>query len=158
MSVVDQAPGDVVVVLAGDHVYKMDYSPFVAFHRQRRADVTIAVRRVPLAEATRMGILAMDESGRITEFQEKPKQPKSDLASMGVYVFSKRALHRWLDEDHPGLRQRRHPGDDRRAAPASTATASTATGRTWGRSTATGRPTWRSWRIARRSTSTTRSG
>ena len=79
----------------------MDYSPFVAFHRQRRADVTIAVRRVPLAEASRMGILAMDETGRITEFQEKPKQPKSDLASMGVYVFSKRAFHRWLDADHP---------------------------------------------------------
>jgi glucose-1-phosphate adenylyltransferase len=101
LSVVDQAPGDVVLILAGDHVYKMDYSPFVAFHRQRRADVTIAVRRVPLAEATRMGILAADETGRITEFQEKPKQPKSDLASMGVYVFSKRALHRWLTDDHP---------------------------------------------------------
>lgn len=101
MSVVDQAPGDVVVVLAGDHVYKMDYSPFIAFHRRRRADVTIAVRRVPLAEASRMGILAMDESGRIEEWQEKPKQPKSDLASMGVYVFSKKALHRWLDQDSP---------------------------------------------------------
>ncbi len=101
LSVVDQAPGDVVLVLAGDHVYKMDYSPFVTFHRQRRAEVTIAVRRVPLAEASRMGILAMDETGRITEFQEKPKQPKSDLASMGVYVFSKRALHRWLDEGRP---------------------------------------------------------
>lgn len=100
MSVVDQAAGDAVLILAGDHVYKMDYSPFLAFHRQRRADVTIAVRRVPLDEATRMGILAADESGRITEWQEKPKQPKSDLASMGVYVFSKRALHRWLDEDH----------------------------------------------------------
>jgi glucose-1-phosphate adenylyltransferase len=101
MRAVDQAPGDVVLVLAGDHVYKMDYSPFVTFHRQRRADVTIAVRRVPLAEASRMGILAMDEAGRITEFQEKPKQPKSDLASMGVYVFSKRAFHRWLDASHP---------------------------------------------------------
>jgi glucose-1-phosphate adenylyltransferase len=101
LSMIDQAPGDVVLILAGDHVYKMDYSPFVAFHRQRRADVTIAVRSVPLAEASRMGILAMDETGRITEFQEKPKQPKSDLASMGVYVFSKRALHRVLDPDRP---------------------------------------------------------
>ncbi|MCU0477422.1 MAG: sugar phosphate nucleotidyltransferase [Chloroflexi bacterium] len=101
MSVVDQAPGDAVVVLAGDHVYKMDYSPFVAFHRQKHADVTIAVRRVPLAEASRMGILAVDDAGRVTEFQEKPKQPTSDLASMGVYVFSKRAFHRWLDEGHP---------------------------------------------------------
>jgi glucose-1-phosphate adenylyltransferase len=84
------------VVLAGDHVYKMDYQPFVAFHRRRRADATLAVRRVPLADATRMGILAMDDTGRVTDFAEKPKQPKSDLASMGVYVFSKRALHRWL--------------------------------------------------------------
>jgi glucose-1-phosphate adenylyltransferase len=77
----------------------MDYQPFVAAHRRKRADVTIAVRRVPLAEATRMGILALDESDRITEWQEKPKQPKSDLASMGVYVFSKKALRRWLSEE-----------------------------------------------------------
>jgi glucose-1-phosphate adenylyltransferase len=61
--------------------------------------VTIAVRRVPLAEATRMGILALDENDKVTEWQEKPKHPKSDLASMGVYVFSKRALRRWLSED-----------------------------------------------------------
>ncbi len=101
LSVVDQAPGDLVVILAGDHVYKMDYQPFVAFHRRKNADATIAVRRVPLAEATRMGVLAADDAGRITEFQEKPKQPRSDLASMGVYVFTKRALHRWLDEENP---------------------------------------------------------
>src|SRR4249919_1389613 len=77
----------------------MDYQPFIAAHRRKRADVTIAVRRVPLAEATRMGILALDENDRVTEWQEKPKHPKSDLASMGVYVFSKRALMRWLSED-----------------------------------------------------------
>src|SRR4249919_3137701 len=77
----------------------MDYQPFVAAHRRHRADVTIAVRRVPLAEATRMGILALDENDRVTEWQEKPKQPKSDLASMGVYVFSKKTLRRWLSED-----------------------------------------------------------
>jgi glucose-1-phosphate adenylyltransferase len=90
---------DTVLVLAGDHIYKMDYAPFVAAHRRHRADVTIAVRRVPLAEASRMGILGMDDTLRITEWQEKPKQPKSDLASMGVYVFSKRALREWLSED-----------------------------------------------------------
>ena len=77
----------------------MDYQPFVAAHRRHRADVTIAVRRVPLAEASRMGILALDENDRVIEWQEKPKQPKSDLASMGVYVFSKKALRRWLSED-----------------------------------------------------------
>ena len=92
-------PADTVVVLAGDHIYKMDYQPFVAAHRRRRADVTIAVRRVPLAEASRMGILALDENDRVIEWQEKPKQPKSDLASMGVYVFSKKTLRRWLSED-----------------------------------------------------------
>jgi glucose-1-phosphate adenylyltransferase len=101
INVIDQAQGDTVVILAGDHVYKMDYQPFVAFHRRKRADVTLAVRRVPLADATRMGILAMDENGRVTDFQEKPKQPKSDLASMGVYVFSKKAFHRWLTEARP---------------------------------------------------------
>ncbi len=98
---VEQAPGDCVLVLAGDHVYKMDYQPFVNLHRRRRADVTIAVRRVPMAEAPRMGILAVDEHGRVTEWQEKPKQPKSDLASMGIYVFSKRALREWLSESRP---------------------------------------------------------
>jgi glucose-1-phosphate adenylyltransferase len=99
ISVIERSDADTVLVLAGDHIYKMDYGPFVQAHRRRRADVTIAVRRVPLADATRMGILALDETGRVTEWQEKPKQPKSDLASMGVYVFSKRALLKWLSED-----------------------------------------------------------
>ena len=99
LSVLERAPDDTVLILAGDHIYKMDYQPFVSFHRRRRADVTIAVRRVPLAEASRMGILAMDETSRITDWQEKPKQPKSDLASMGVYVFSKKALRRWLSDE-----------------------------------------------------------
>jgi glucose-1-phosphate adenylyltransferase len=98
-NVLEHSKADTILVLAGDHIYKMDYQPFVAAHRARRADVTIAVRRVPLADASRMGILAMDDSHRVTEWQEKPKQPKSDLASMGVYVFSKRALRRWLSED-----------------------------------------------------------
>jgi glucose-1-phosphate adenylyltransferase len=99
LNVVEHSVGDTVLVLAGDHIYKMDYQPFVAAHRRHRADVTIAVRRVPLAEASRMGILALDEQNRVTEWQEKPKQPKSDLASMGVYVFSKKSLRRWLSED-----------------------------------------------------------
>jgi glucose-1-phosphate adenylyltransferase len=98
LNVIEQAAGDAVLVLAGDHIYKMDYQPFVAAHRRHRADVTIAVRRVPLADASRMGILAMDETGRVVEWHEKPRQPKSDLASMGVYVFSKRALHQWLSD------------------------------------------------------------
>ncbi len=98
-NVVEQDAGDAVLILSGDHIYKMDYTPFLAAHRRHRADVTLAVRRVPLAEATRMGILALDDQDRVVDWQEKPKQPKSDLASMGVYVFSKRALRRWLSED-----------------------------------------------------------
>ena len=99
IDVLEHDPSDTVLVLAGDHIYKMDYAPFVAAHRRHRADVTIAVRRVPLAEASRMGILALDENDRVTEWQEKPKQPKSDLASMGVYVFSKKTLRRWLSDE-----------------------------------------------------------
>jgi glucose-1-phosphate adenylyltransferase len=99
LNVIERQAGDIVLVLAGDHIYKMDYQPFIAAHRRRRADVTIAVRRVPLAEASRMGILALDDNDRVIEWQEKPKQPKSDLASMGVYVFSKKALRRWLSEE-----------------------------------------------------------
>jgi glucose-1-phosphate adenylyltransferase len=99
LSVLERSPDDTILILAGDHIYKMDYQPFVSFHRRRRADVTIAVRRVPLAEASRMGILALDETSRITDWQEKPKQPKSDLASMGVYVFTKKALRLWLSDE-----------------------------------------------------------
>jgi glucose-1-phosphate adenylyltransferase len=93
-----QEPGDIVLVLAGDHIYKMDYQPFVAAHRRRRADVTVAVKRVPIGEASRFGILALDDNGEVADWQEKPTQPKSDLASLGIYVFSKKALLAWLDE------------------------------------------------------------
>ncbi len=99
LNVIEHDPADTVLILAGDHIYKMDYLPFLAAHRRHRADVTIAVRQVPIADAPRMGILAMDEHDRVTEWQEKPKHPKSDLASMGVYVFSKKALRLWLSED-----------------------------------------------------------
>jgi glucose-1-phosphate adenylyltransferase len=88
----------VVIVLAGDHIYKMDYQPFVQAHRRRWADVTVAVKRVPIGEASRFGILALGDDDRVADWQEKPKQPKSDLASLGIYVFSKRALEEWLDE------------------------------------------------------------
>jgi glucose-1-phosphate adenylyltransferase len=94
-------PGDIVLVLAGDHIYKMDYGPFVQAHRRHRADVTVAVQQVPLGEAQRFGILALDDDDAVAEWQEKPKQPKSDLASLGIYVFSKRALLTWLTDDRP---------------------------------------------------------
>jgi glucose-1-phosphate adenylyltransferase len=98
-SLLERSDAETILILAGDHIYKMDYQPFLAAHRRKRADATIAVRRVPIADASRMGILAMDDTDRVTEWQEKPKQPKSDLASMGVYVFSRRALLKWLDEE-----------------------------------------------------------
>jgi len=101
LNVLEPDPADTIVILAGDHIYKMDYTPFLAAHRRHRADVTIAVRRVPIADAPRMGILALDDHGKVVDWQEKPKHPKSDLASMGVYVFSKRALRRWLAESRP---------------------------------------------------------
>jgi glucose-1-phosphate adenylyltransferase len=99
INVIEHDSSDTILVLAGDHIYKMDYQPFIAAHRRKRADVTIAVRHVPLSDASRMGVLALDETDRVVDWQEKPKQPKSDLASMGVYVFSKKALRRWLGED-----------------------------------------------------------
>ncbi len=101
LNVINEWPGDTVIVLAGDHIYKMDYQPFVQAHRRHRADVTVAVKRVPIGEAHRFGILALGEDDEVVEWQEKPKQPKSDLASLGIYVFSKRALLNWLDDDRP---------------------------------------------------------
>ncbi|HEX9738727.1 MAG TPA: sugar phosphate nucleotidyltransferase, partial [Candidatus Limnocylindria bacterium] len=85
--IADRDP-ELVLILAGDHVYKMDYRPFVALHRAREADLTVAVRTVPLADANRFGILELGESGRVTRFVEKPARPTSNLVSMGVYAFS----------------------------------------------------------------------
>jgi glucose-1-phosphate adenylyltransferase len=99
MELIHQSGADTIVVLAGDHIYKMDYGPFIQQHRRKRADVTIAVKPVPLGEAHRFGILALDETDQVVDWQEKPRQPKSDLASLGIYVFSRRALDRWLGDD-----------------------------------------------------------
>ena len=158
MNVIEHDPSDVVVVLAGDHIYKMDYQPFIAAHRRRRADVTIAVRRVPLAEASRMGILALDDADRVIEWQEKPKQPKSDLASMGVYVFSKKALRRWLIGGPGRLRAPHHPGHARGECPGLWLPLQRLLAGRRARSSRSGRPTWRSWSTTRSSTCTTRTG
>ncbi len=88
-----------VVVLSGDHIYKMNYAKMVDFHEKNNADCTIAVLEVPWEEASRFGILATDETDRIYEFAEKPKEPKSNKASMGVYVFSWDKLRKYLTED-----------------------------------------------------------
>ncbi len=88
-----------VVVLSGDHIYKMDYGKLVASHEANHADCTIAVINVPEDEASRFGILNTEDDGRIIEFEEKPKHPKSTKASMGVYVFSWEVLKKYLSED-----------------------------------------------------------
>ena len=85
--IADRDP-ELVLILAGDHVYKMDYRPFIEMHRAKRADVTCAVRTVPIEEAHRFGILDVAGDGRVTAFIEKPPNPPSNLVSMGVYVFS----------------------------------------------------------------------
>lgn len=79
---------DYVLILSGDHIYKMDYEVMLDYHKENRADVTIAAMPVPMEEASRFGIVVAEEDGQISEFQEKPEQPKSNLASMGVYIFS----------------------------------------------------------------------
>ena len=79
---------DYVLILSGDHIYKMDYEIMLDYHKENNADVTIAAMPVPIQEASRFGIVVTDDGGKITEFQEKPPQPKSNLASMGIYIFS----------------------------------------------------------------------
>ena len=77
-----------VLILSGDHIYKMDYEAMLDFHKQKNADITIAAIPVPIEEASRFGVVLTDEDKRITEFEEKPEHPRSNLASMGIYIFS----------------------------------------------------------------------
>ena len=88
-----------VVILSGDHIYKMDYSKMVERHKAVGAACTISVMEVPWSEASRFGIMSVDENDLITEFAEKPKEPKSNLASMGIYVFTWKTLRRYLEAD-----------------------------------------------------------
>lgn len=99
ISFVDRYNPEYVAILSGDHIYKMDYSKMLDFHKTSGADSTIAVLEVPWEEASRFGIMTADENNVITEFAEKPKEPKSNLASMGVYIFSWPVLKRYLIEN-----------------------------------------------------------
>ena len=92
MKYIDSYNPEYVLILSGDQIYKMDYEVMLDFHKQNNADVTIAVMPVPMEEASRFGIVVADEEKRICEFQEKPAEPKSNLASMGIYIFSWKAL------------------------------------------------------------------
>jgi glucose-1-phosphate adenylyltransferase len=101
-----------VLILAGDHVYKMDYDILINFHREHKADCTIATRRVSLEEASRLGVMSVDEDRGITEFEEKPAAPKSTLASMGIYVFKLEALSQVLYDDLEDPSSQRDFGKD----------------------------------------------
>ena len=96
---IDRFNPEYLVVLSGDHIYKMDYSLMTRFHEENGADATIAVMPVPMEEASRFGILATDETDRVTDFVEKPAVPPSNLASMGIYVFNWAKVRAYLTAD-----------------------------------------------------------
>ncbi len=96
---IDRYDPEYVLILSGDHIYKMDYSKMLKFHKEKNADCTIAVIDVPMEEASRFGIMSCDEDMKIFQFEEKPKNPTSTLASMGIYIFSWKKLRYYLEKD-----------------------------------------------------------
>ena len=96
---VDRYEPEYILILSGDHIYKMDYTKMLDFHKERQAEATIAVIEVPMDEAARFGIMNTREDLSIYEFEEKPKNPKSNLASMGIYIFNWKTLKKYLRED-----------------------------------------------------------
>ena len=92
-----ESDADYVLILSGDHIYKMDYRELINFHVEKKAEITIACKVVPLEEASRFGIMEADETQKVVRFVEKPKEPKSDLASMGIYVFNRLKLIELLE-------------------------------------------------------------
>ena len=96
---IDRYDPEYVVILSGDHIYKMDYSDMLTYHKEKNADCTIAMLEVPWEEASRFGLMFVDDDGAITAFEEKPKNPKSNKASMGVYMFTWKKLRQHLLDD-----------------------------------------------------------
>ena len=96
---IDTYSPEYLLVLSGDHIYKMNYAKMLDYHKANNADATIAVIEVPMQEASRFGIMNTDETGQIVEFEEKPPQPKSNLASMGIYIFDWKILRKMLVAD-----------------------------------------------------------
>jgi glucose-1-phosphate adenylyltransferase len=96
ISFIDYYNPEYVLILSGDHIYKMDYEMMLSYHKKKNADVTIAVLKVPIDEAHRFGIMNTDDEHRIIEFEEKPERPKNDLASMGIYIFNWKILREAL--------------------------------------------------------------
>lgn len=99
MNFIEEYDPEYILILSGDHIYKMDYSLMLQYHKQKNSQATIAVIKVPWEEASRFGIMNVDSENKIYEFEEKPQNPKSNLASMGVYIFSWKILKKYLIED-----------------------------------------------------------
>jgi glucose-1-phosphate adenylyltransferase len=99
ISFIEHYDPEYVLILSGDHIYKMDYSKMLEYHKERQADATIAVIEVSMKEASRFGIMNTRDNNEIYEFEEKPKKPKSNLASMGIYIFNWKTLKKYLKED-----------------------------------------------------------
>ena len=99
LSFIERYDPEYVIILSGDQICKQDYSDFLRFHKEKEAEFSVAVMEVPWEEAGRFGLMVAGENDRITEFQEKPKQPKSNLASMGIYIFNWDILKQYLEED-----------------------------------------------------------
>ena len=99
LNFIDRYSPEYVLVLSGDHIYKMDYEKMLAYHKEKGADCTIAALQVPMEEASRFGIMNTYPDGAIFEFEEKPKKPKSNLASMGIYIFTWEKMRQYLIED-----------------------------------------------------------
>ncbi|WP_010631680.1 glucose-1-phosphate adenylyltransferase [Sporolactobacillus vineae] len=100
ISFIDRHHPTYILILSGDHIYKMDYEHMLDFHKRKKATATVAVIRVPEEEASRFGIMNTDNTDRIIDFEEKPAVPKSNLASMGIYIFTWEVLRRYLTESH----------------------------------------------------------
>ena len=99
LSFIDRYDPKYVIILSGDQICKQDYSDFLRFHKEKNAEFSVAVMEVPWSEASRFGLMVTDEDDRINAFQEKPKEPKSNLASMGIYIFNWDILKKYLSED-----------------------------------------------------------
>ena len=112
MDFIDSYSPEYLLVLSGDHIYKMNYAKMLAFHKKQNADATIAVIDVPLEEASRFGILNTDETGRIQSFEEKPENPRSTLASMGIYIFNWKSLRKILVADQKDTQSQHDFGKD----------------------------------------------
>ncbi|MCR8641674.1 glucose-1-phosphate adenylyltransferase [Paenibacillus sp. N1-5-1-14] len=109
---VDRYDPEYVLVISGDHIYKMDYDLMLQFHKKNQADATIAVIEVKWEEASRFGIMNTDDEHNITEFEEKPKEPKNNKASMGIYIFSWKALKSYLTQDEQNPNSSKDFGKD----------------------------------------------